>query len=51
MDTKTYLRDDIRFVAESFAKNYDTHNYACVAYIKVKDGIASVAIVDDEDLW
>lgn len=51
MDNKNYLRDDIKFSAEQFAKNFDNPNYVCVAYIKIEDGKACVAITDNEDLW
>ena len=51
MKDESYLRDDIKYVSEQYSEYAGMANCRFVTYVKIEDGVASVALMDDEDLW
>lgn len=51
MTEESNLRENIRFVAEQYAEYSNSANCRFVAYVKIENGVASVALMDDDNLW
>lgn len=51
MTEESNLREDIKFVAEQYAGYANRVDCRFVAYVKIENGVASVALMDEDDLW
>lgn len=51
MTEESNLRENIRFVSEQYSEYANRTDCRFVAYVKIENGVASVALMDDEDLW
>lgn len=51
MTEESNLRESIRFEAERYAQYANRADCRFVAYVKIENGVASVALMDDDDLW
>ena len=51
MTEESNLRDNIRFVSEQYSEYANRSDCRFVAYVKIENGVASVALMDDDDLW